>query len=335
MTPQDALKEILAGRDLSREVTEELFGDLMDGRITETMKAALLIGLAMKGEAPAEIAGAAAAMRRRVIKIPHGRNDVIDTCGTGGDGRGTFNVSTCAALIAAGAGARVAKHGNRSVSSRSGSADVLQALGVSIELGPEQAAQAVNDIGIAFLFAPLLHPAMKEAMPVRRELAVRTIFNVLGPLTNPAGARRQVVGVYAEPLVDKVAWVLRELGSDHALVVHGDGLDEITTTGPTRIAEVRGDQIRVSTFDPAELGLARARAEELRGGSPEENARVLRRVLEGEAGKLADLSCLNAGAALVVAGLAEDLRDGLALARLSIASGAANAKLDALSRYRG
>ncbi len=331
--PEQALRRVLARQDLDRAETEELFGRLMDGELSEAMKAALLVGLAMKGEAASEIAGAAAAMRRRVIPIPHRRRRVVDTCGTGGDGKGTFNVSTAAALVAAAAGVPIAKHGNRSVSSRSGSADVLAALGVDVGIDPETAGRAVDEIGIAFLFAPRLHPAMKEVMPVRRELGVRTIFNVLGPLTNPAGARRQVIGVYAEPLVEVLARVLAELGSEHALVVHGtDGLDEITTTGPTHVAEVRRGEVEIRQLDPRGLGLAAARPEDLAGGTPEENAAALREVLAGRDGPLADITALNAAAALYVGGRAEDLAAGLEQARGAIASGAAAHKLEQLCR---
>ncbi len=273
MDPIEALRRAMARQDLSREATEELFGSLMDGGWDDSHKAALLIALAMKGEAASEIAGAASAMRCRVVAIPHTRAGVVDTCGTGGDGKGTFNISTAAAVVAAAAGVPVAKHGNRSVSSRSGSADVLEALGVPIDVDPETAGRALDEVGIAFLFAPKLHPAMKEVMPVRRTLGVRTIFNVLGPLTNPAGARRQVMGVYDDALVGLIGRVLADLGSRHALVVHGsDGLDEITTTGPTRVAEVRDGEVETYRLDPADLGLPRAEPGDLRGGSPQVNA---------------------------------------------------------------
>ncbi len=333
---REALRRWLAREDLSRAETEELFGALMDGELSEAMKAAMLVALAMKGEAPPEIAGAAAAMRRRVIAIPHGVRGVVDTCGTGGDGKGTFNISTAAALVAAAAGAPVAKHGNRSVSSRSGSADVLSALGVAIDATPEEAGRALESIGIAFLFAPRLHPAMKEVMPVRKELGVRTLFNVLGPLTNPAGARRQVMGVYAEHLVEVIGRVLVELGCDHALVVHGaDGLDEMTTTGPTRIAEVRAGEVEVYDFEPEHLGLDRADAQDLLGGSPEDNAELLNSVLAGGGGPLADITALNAAAALYVAGVAGDLASGLARAREAINRGSAAEKLEQLRDFRG
>ncbi len=332
MSPaHDALRRWLAREDLSRGETEELFGALMDGELSEAMKAAMLVALAMKGEAPAEIAGAAAAMRRRVIAIPHQVDRVVDTCGTGGDGKGTFNISTAAALVAAAAGVPVAKHGNRSVSSRSGSADVLAALGVAIDKTPEEAGRALESIGIAFLFAPRLHPAMKQVMPVRQELGVRTLFNVLGPLTNPAGARRQVMGVYAEHLVEVIGRVLLELGCEHALVVHGaDGLDEITTTGPTRVAEVRAGGLEVYDLEPRDLGVERARPEDLLGGSPEDNAELFTAVLGGAGGPLADVTALNAAAAIYAGGVAPDLPAGLARARDAMRSGAAAEKLQEL-----
>jgi anthranilate phosphoribosyltransferase len=330
-----ALTRLTAGESLSREETEDLFGQLMDGLVTETMKAALLIALRMKGEAVAEITGAAAAMRSRSIPIPHRTAELVDTCGTGGDGRGTFNISTAAALTAAAAGAPIAKHGNRSVSSRSGSADVLAALGVKIEVDAETTGRTLDAVGIAFLFAPLLHPAMREVMPVRRELGLRTIFNLLGPLTNPAGARRQVMGVYAESLVEPIGHVLRDLGAEHALVVHGDGLDEITTTGRTRVAEVRGGEVRMLDLEPERFGLRRARQEELAGGTPEENAAAARRVFGGEAGPLADITALNAGAALYVGGLAPTLEEGVERARRTLASGAAARKLEELRSFSG
>jgi anthranilate phosphoribosyltransferase len=328
-----ALVRLTGGESLTREETEDLFGQLMDGQVTETLKAALLIALRMKGEAVSEISGAAAAMRRRAISIPHRTEGLVDTCGTGGDGRGTFNISTAAALVAAAAGVPVAKHGNRSVSSKSGSADVLAALGVKIEVDPETAGRTLDSVGIAFLFAPLLHPAMREVMPVRRELGMRTIFNVLGPLTNPAGARRQVMGVYAESLVEPIGHVLRDLGAEHALVVHGDGLDEITTTGRTRVAEVRGGEVRMLDLEPERFGLRRARLEDLAGGTPEENAAAAHRVFGGERGPLADVTALNAGAALYVGGIAPTLEEGVERARQVLASGAAARKLEELRSF--
>ena len=331
-----ALMRVTAGDHLTREETEEIFGQLMDGQVSETMKAALLIALRMKGEAVAEISGAATAMRRRAIPIPHQRQGLVDTCGTGGDGRGTFNISTAAALVAAAAGVPVAKHGNRSVSSRSGSADVLAALGVKIEIDPETAGRTLDTVGIAFLFAPLLHPAMREVMPVRRELGLRTIFNLLGPLTNPAGARRQLMGVYMESLVEPIGHVLRDLGAEHALVVHGDGLDEITTTGRTHVAEVKDGEVRVYDLEPERFGLRRASLEELAGGTPDENAAAVRRVFSREdTGALADVTALNAGAALYVSGIAATLEEGVERARAALESGAAAEKLEELRGFSG
>jgi anthranilate phosphoribosyltransferase len=334
VTPLDALHRLTAGEHLDRAATEALFGALMDGEVTDALKAALLVALRMKGETAAEIAGAAAAMRSRVVPIRYRATAVVDTCGTGGDGRGSFNISTAAALVAAAGGVAVAKHGNRSVSSRSGSADVLAALGVPVDVPPEVSARALDEVGIAFLFAPLYHPAMRAVMGVRRELGMRTIFNVLGPLTNPAGARRQLMGVYAPELVETIARVQADLGSEHALVVHGsDGLDEITTTGPTAVAEVRDGRLEVYTVEPERLGLRRATLAELAGGEPAENAEAMRRVLGGEPGPLADVTAANAGAALYVGGAAPDLASGVELARELLAAGAAAAKLEALVAF--
>ena len=331
----EALNRWLEGRDLERGEMEVLFGRLMDGEIRDPVKAALLVALRMKGETAAEIAGAAAAMRRRVVPIPHGRTRVVDTCGTGGDRKGTFNISTAAAFAAAAGGVPVAKHGNRSVSSRSGSADVLAALGVDIEISPATAGRALDEIGIAFLFAPRLHPAMREVMPVRKSLGVRTVFNVLGPLTNPAGALRQVVGVYAEELVEPIARVLAELGSEHAMVVHGsDGLDELTTTGPSRVGEVRDGDVELYVVGPERFGIERAELPDLAGGLPEDNARAMARVLGGEPGPLADVTALNAGAALFVGGAAESFEAGVERAREALASGAAAGKLEELKSFR-
>jgi len=331
---RDALVRLLDGGDLSRAEMEHVFGLLMDGLVSDPLKAALLVALRVKRETADEIAGAAAAMRARVAPMAHSRRGVVDTCGTGGDGRHTFNISTAAALVAAAGGVPVAKHGNRSVSSRSGSADVLAALGVDVEMGPEGAGRALDAIGISFLFAPLFHPAMKEVMGVRRELGVRTVFNVLGPLTNPAGARRQVIGVYDPRLVPVLARVLLQLGSRHALVVHGeDGLDEITTTGRTVVAEVRDGAVAEYGIAPEDVGLPRATLADLRGGEPAENAALMGRVFAGEGGPLADVTAFNAGAALYVGGVAASIAEGVATARELLASGAAAAKLDELRSF--
>jgi anthranilate phosphoribosyltransferase len=334
LEPREALWRLAGGESLSREDAEALFDKLIEGEVSEPMKAALLVALRMKGESVHEIAGAASAMRRHAIPIHHTCERVVDTCGTGGDGRGTFNISTAAALVAAAAGVTVAKHGNRSISSRSGSADVLAALGLKIEIDPETASRALHTIGLTFLFAPVLHPAMRNMMPVRRELGMRTVFNVLGPLINPAGAERQVMGVYADSMVELIAHVLHELGARHALVVHGtDGLDEITTTGPTHVGEVRDGEVRVYLVDPASFGVPRARLEDLVGGSPEDNAVLMHRVLGGETGPLADVTALNAGAAIYVSGLAGSLEEGYRRAGAALASGAAARKLAELKEF--
>ncbi|MXX75389.1 MAG: anthranilate phosphoribosyltransferase [Holophagales bacterium] len=329
------LRTAIGGEDLPSETVEELFGRLMDGELSEVWKSAFLVALAAKGESVGEIAGAARAMRARAARVEHSSSGVIDTCGTGGDGRGTFNISTAAALVAAAGGARVAKHGNRAVSSRSGSADVLAALGVRLSGYTEALGRCLDEVGIAFLFAPMLHPAMAQVMPVRKELGVRTLFNVLGPLTNPAGAKRQLIGVFSRDLVEPIARVLLELGSEHALVVHGDGLDEMTTTGPTAVAEVRDGEVRTYEVRPGDFGIAETSPEDLLGGDPERNVELMRGVLDGGGGALADITRLNAGAALYVAGRADGLAAGVAAASEVQASGSAAAKLAELVDWTG
>jgi len=323
---------LIAGEDLNRAEVTELFGRLMDGELSEPLKAGILVALACKGEAVSELTGAAEAMRQRVRAVPHQFTDLVDTCGTGGDGQGTFNLSTAAAIIAAAAGARVAKHGNRSVSSDCGSADLLGELGVPVERSPEEVADALEQVGIAFLFAPAFHPAMREVMSVRHELGVRTLFNLLGPLTNPAGATRQLMGIYSLELVETVGHVLRDLGAQHALVVHGyDGLDEITTTGPTRIAEVRPEGVEVYDLEPRDLGVSRVDPAELAGGDAPHNAHLMREVLSGRRQALADASCVNAGAALYVAGRVASLAQGVIEAHAAVGDGRAAAKLVAMT----
>ncbi|HUR79760.1 MAG TPA: anthranilate phosphoribosyltransferase [Thermoanaerobaculia bacterium] len=327
----EAIKRAVDGQDLSREVMQEVFGAVMDGRASDVQKCALLIALRMKGETPDEITGAALAMRERVTPLDVQREDLVDTCGTGGDGRGTFNISTIAALVAAGGGANVAKHGNRAVSSSCGSADVLSALGVHIDLNAAQMSEVLRRAGIAFLFAPKLHPAMAAVAGVRKELGLRTIFNVLGPLTNPAFAKRQVLGVYNERLVEVVARVLAALGATHALVVHSrDGLDEISVSAPTLVCEVRGGDVRAYEVTPEEIGVGRHPIEMLAGGDARANAQIAREVLQGANGAKHDIVVANAGAALYVAGAAESIQDGVALAKESIASGRAYEKLQQL-----
>ncbi|HWW61090.1 MAG TPA: anthranilate phosphoribosyltransferase [Thermoanaerobaculia bacterium] len=326
-----SIKRIVDGHSLSRDEMYEVFGHVMDGHATDVQKSALLIALRMKGETADEITGAAMAMRERVTPLDVDREGLIDTCGTGGDGRGTFNISTLSALVAAGAGALVAKHGNRAVSSACGSADLLIELGVHIDLDAARMSEVLRRTGISFLFAPRLHPAMSAVAAVRRELGVRTIFNVLGPLTNPAFARRQVLGVFAERLVDTVARVLLALGAEHALVVHSrDGLDEISVSAPTHVCEVKDGALRTYDIAPEDIGVATHPIESIGGGDANENARIARAVLDGEAGPRHDVVVANAGAALYVGGLAPTIRDGVALANESLASGRAAAKLEQL-----
>ncbi len=327
---KEILQSLIERRDLDRASAERAFDRIMAGELTPAQIAALITALRMKGETADELAGAAASMRRHAVLIDAGGLPVVDTCGTGGDGAHTFNISTAAALVVAGAGVPVAKHGNRAVSSQCGSADVLAALGVNIEAPPEVVEECLRSVGIGFLFAPKLHPAMKHAGGVRRELGVRTIFNLLGPLTNPAGARGQILGVFDPALTEPFARVLMALGSRRAFVVHGrDGLDEITVTTTTRITELNAGRIRTYEFDPLELIGEYHDLQELAGGAPEFNAGIIRSVLAGEPGARRDVVLLNAAAGIVAGGRADDLRTGLELAKASIDGGAAAAKLNA------
>ena len=326
-----AIRKVIDGQHLDREEMAEVFGEVMDGRASDVQKSALLVALRMKGETAEEITGAALAMRARVTPLSVDGDRIVDTCGTGGDGRGTFNVSTVAAIVAAGAGASVAKHGNRAVSSACGSADVLKELGVHIDLDAPRMSQVLRRTGISFLFAPKLHPAMGAVVGVRRELGVRTMFNVLGPLTNPAFAKRQVLGVYADHLVDVLAEVLLALGAEHAMVVHSrDGLDEISVSAPTRVCEVVDGAIKRYEVTPADFGVEEHDIGEVAGGDAAANARIARAILGGEVGARADIVALNAGAALYVSGVAASVREGVAMAREAMASGAALRKLEEL-----
>jgi anthranilate phosphoribosyltransferase len=328
----DAIRRLLDRQHLDRDEMYRVFGDVMDGRTTDIQKSAFLIALRMKGETPEEIAGAATAMRERVTPLDVDHRTLVDTCGTGGDNRGTFNISTLAAIVAAAAGAAVAKHGNRAVSSACGSADLLAALGVHIDLDAPRMTEVLRRTGISFLFAPKLHPAMGAVAGVRRELGVRTIFNVLGPLTNPAFAKRQVLGVYSDHLVEVLARVLVALGTEHALVVHSrDGLDEISVSAATHVAEVRDGEVILYDVTPAELGVDTHAIESLTGGDVAANAAIARAILEGEEGARHDIVATNAGAALYVAGLAPSIRDGITLAREALLSGAALRKLQELA----
>ena len=334
MTVQQALARLLDGHDLTRTEARAVMNVVMEGEATPAQIGGLLVALRLKGETADEIAGCAEAMRAHVLTVRPQRDDLVDTAGTGGDGARTINISTAAALVAAAAGAGVAKHGNRAVSSASGSADVLEALGLRLELPPARIARSIDELGFGFLFAPTHHPAMRHAAPVRRELATRTVFNVLGPLTNPAGARAQVVGVYAPSLVHTIAEVLAQLGARRAFVVHGaGGIDELSPAGPNLVCEVVDGDVREREIDGLELGLARCDPDELRGGSPAENAAAIRSVFEGEAGGRRSAILLNAAGAIAAAGQAADLREGLELAREAVDSGAAAVRLDALVEF--
>src|SRR5579863_6884020 len=341
------------GQSLTRAEARDVMAEVLTGKCTDAQIAALLVALRMKGETVEEIVGFAEAIRAAAAPLPIERADsgvaldvsgtgrdalmespLVDTSGTGGDASGTFNISTATAFVTAGAGVRVAKHGNRSISSKCGSADVMEALGVNIQLSPESAAQCLREIGICFLYAPNLHPAMKQVQAVRRELRMRTMFNLLGPLTNPARASGQVVGVYALDLVEKLAEALSMLGLHRALVVHGlDGLDEITITGTTRIAEAREGAVRSYEVEPEEFGMSRATLQDISGGDGQANAAIIRAVVEGEKSPRRDVVVLNAAAALVAAGRADRIAEAIPLGAKSIDSGAAAAKLNALVTF--
>jgi len=325
------IDRLLAGQDLGREGAAEALDMVMAGEVDPIQTGALLIALRAKGETAAELAGLASVVRDRSERVVVNRSPVVDTCGTGG-GRSTFNVSTAAAFVVAGAGVAVAKHGNRSATSRSGSADVLEALGARIDLSPAAVGECIDRTGIGFMFAPAHHPAFRHIVPVRRALAVRTIFNLLGPLTNPAGVRRQVIGVSDPAYLDRIAQALLELGAEHALVVSSaDGLDEISTAAPTDVAEVTPDGVRRWRIDPAQLGIAAPANGDVAGGEPHENAATILAALEGAAGAAADLIAVNAAAVLYVAGEVADIGEGLAAARESIVSGAARQRLEAFT----
>jgi anthranilate phosphoribosyltransferase len=326
------LEKLHRREDLSAEEAAAAMAEIMDGRAQPAHIAALLVGLSMKGERPAEIVGFARTMRERAVKLSRSYDEVVDTCGTGGDRAHTFNVSTVAALVVAARGVKVAKHGNRSVSSRCGSADVFEQLGVRIDAGPDVVERTLDRAGIAFFFAPTFHPSMRHAAPTRRELGIRTAFNLLGPLTNPAGARRQIVGVPRSELTELVARALGMLGSERAWVVHGaDGLDEISTTGYTKVSEAHGGAVRTFYLHPADVGLPKSTPEALKGGDPATNADIARAVLAGKQGPARDIVLFNAAAALFVAGRAGSLRDGIVQGADAIDSGAALRTLEKLA----
>jgi anthranilate phosphoribosyltransferase len=332
---QDALTVLLDGRDLDRAQARAVMDEIMTGEATPAQIGGFLVALRLKGETPDEIAGFAEAIRGRGVAVAPQRADLVDTAGTGGDGQATINISTAAALVAAAAGAGVAKHGNRAVSSASGSADVLEALGFALDVPAGRIEASIDELGFGFLFAPTHNPGFRHAAPVRKELAARTVFNVLGPLTNPAGARAQLVGVYDPALVPTIAEVLARLGARRAFVVHGAfGVDELSPAGLNLVCEVVDGAVHERTIDPVDLGIARCAPEELRGGSPAENAAVIRAVFSGaEQGAKRDAILLNAAGAIAAGGHADDLREGLEAARQAVDSGAAAERLDALAAF--
>jgi len=335
VTVQRAVSRLLDGHDLSRDEARAAMNEIMAGEATPAQIAGFLVALRAKGETADEIAGCAEAMREHVLRVHPARTDVVDIVGTGGDGANTWNISTAAALVAAAAGAAIAKHGNRAASSASGAADVLEALGFRLELPPERIERSIDELGFGFLFAQAHHPAMRHAAPVRRELATRTVFNVLGPLTNPAGARALMLGVYSPALTRTLAEALLQLGATRAYVVHGaGGIDELSPLGPNLVCEVEDGQVREYELDPLDLGVERCAPEELRGGDPAANAAALRRVLSGEDdGGHRSAVILNAAGGIAAAGHAESLREAIAVARDAIDSGAAAARLDELVEF--
>ena len=331
---QDVLARLLDGHDMTRAEARSVMNEIMSGEATPAQIGGFLVALRLKGETADEIAGCAEGMRDHVVPVRPRATDLVDTAGTGGDGGKTFNISTAAALVAAAAGAHVAKHGNRSVSSQTGSADVLEALGFNLELPPERIAESIDELGFGFMFAPTHHPAMKHAAPVRRELAARTVFNVLGPLTNPAGARAQVVGVYSPVLVQTLADVLARLGAHRAFVVHGAyGVDELSPAGSNLLCEVVEGTVHRREIDPLDLGVPRCDPGELRGGNPAENARHIREVFDGADGGRRSAILLNAAGAIAAGGHARDLKEALGLATQALDSGAAGARLEELVAF--
>jgi anthranilate phosphoribosyltransferase len=331
---RDKLRKITQRQDLSADETAEVIAEIFSGTVSDALIAAFMAALATKGESFEELAGAARAMRRRATRIQAAGAAVVDTCGTGGDGAGTFNISTTTAFVVAGCGVTVAKHGNRSVSSRCGSADLIEALGVDLTSPPDLVEEALAAVGIGFLYAPLYHGAMKHAAAARREVGIRSIFNMLGPLTNPAGANCQLLGVFAPQLTEMFAEALRLLGSRCALVVHGhDGLDEMSVCAPTRVTELKDGLVRTFDIDPQRYLGRRAAPEEVAGGDPARNAEITRGVLAGQRGACRDVVLLNAAAALMAAGRTDGFEDGLRLAAASIDTGAARGKLEQLVRF--
>jgi len=334
MEIKDAIKKLVGRQDLSEAEAWAAMGQVMDGQATPAQIAALVTALRMKGETVDEIAGFARAMRERAQRITPNAEVLIDVVGTGGDRLSTFNISTTTAFVVAASGGYVAKHGNRAVSRLSGAADVLEALGVQIQVPPEVVRRSIEDIGIGFMFAPIYHAAMKHAVGPRKEIGIRTVFNILGPLTNPANANYLVVGAYDPDLTEIMARVLGEMGARRAFVVHGlDGIDEVSTVGPTQVSELRNGSVRTYTITPDDLGLRTTDPEQISGGKPDENAAITTAVLRGEAGPRQEIVLANAAATLVAAGIADDWRGGVELGRRAIASGAAYEKLEALRAH--
>lgn len=331
MTMPEAIKAVTEKRDLSAQEMSDTMRLIMTGEATPAQVGGFLVGLRMKGETIDEIAAAANVMRELASKVDVEKKHLVDTCGTGGDSSGSFNISTASAIVVAAAGGRVAKHGNRSITSKSGSADVLETAGVNLELSPEQVANCVNEIGVGFMFAPMHHGAMKHAIGPRREMAVRTIFNVLGPLTNPAGAPNQVMGVFSKALVEPLAHVLQRLGSKHVLVVHAeDGMDEISIATPTFVAELNNGEVRTYTIAPEDFGMARADLETIRATDSAHSLEIIKAVFNNVDGPAKDIVSLNAGAAIYAAGLTSSLADGVKKAQQVIASGSVSEKLEQL-----
>ena len=330
---QASISQLIGGNDIGRDQARAVMTQILSGEATDAQIGAFLVALRCKGETIEEITGCAEVMREKATRITTSRADVVDTCGTGGDGSGSFNISTVVAFVAAGAGLFVAKHGNRAMSSKCGSADVLSALGVNIEASPETVTACLDEAGIGFLFAPLLHGAMKHAIGPRKEIGTRTVFNVLGPLTNPAGAQRQLIGVFASNLTSTLAGVLRDLGSLRAFVVHGsDGLDELTITGPSQVSELKDGEVTTYEISPEEYGMKRADPDSLKGGNADRNAQVLLEILDGVDGPCRDIVLLNAAAAIIAGGAADNFAAGLERARESLDSGKAKSALEKLKR---
>jgi anthranilate phosphoribosyltransferase len=325
---QAAIKTVISGQDLSRQEMTEVMQQIMTGECTPAQIGGFLVGLRMKGESVDEITGAAKVMRELSTRVRVDSEFLVDTCGTGGDDSGSFNISTASAIVAAAAGAKVAKHGNRSVSSKSGSADILEAAGVNLDIDAEAVSDCIESVGVGFMFAPKHHSAMRHAIGPRKEMAVRTIFNLLGPLTNPAGAPNQVVGVFADELVEPVAQVLRQLGSHHVMVVHAeDGMDEISISSKTRVAELKNGEVSSYTISPADFGVEMADMDEIKVDGVDQSLAMIESVLANSPGPALDIVCLNAGAAIYVSGIADSLADGIEKARTAIAAGKASAVL--------